>query len=185
MTADNFFSVVSVRLKEDPPLLSDYPIDSPEDAVNLIGHELSKMDREVFAVINLRTDGKPINCSFVSIGVLDQTLAHPREILKSSILSNAASCILVHNHPSGKLTPSQDDTKTTKRMIEVGRLLGIPLLDHIIVGANSDEYFSFRSKGLMEFKKKEKETYDYRELTFDDVPLTAESAISQIRHRHR
>lgn len=91
--------VVSVRLVNDAPIISEHPIMKPEDVVDLMGEYMCELDREVLGVINLKTDGTPINCSFVSVGALDQTIAHPREILKTSILSNAAKLMLIHNHP--------------------------------------------------------------------------------------
>lgn len=91
--------VVSIRLVKDAPIMSGHPIKHPEDAVALIGEHLCEMDREVVCVINLKTDGTPINCNIASIGAIDQTVVHPREILKSSILCNAAKIIMLHNHP--------------------------------------------------------------------------------------
>ena len=106
--------VVTIRLKKDAPIMSNRPIHSPMDAVRLLGKELCELDREVICIVNLRTDGIPLNCNFVSMGVVDQSIAHPREIFKSSILSNATSMILIHNHPSGNLEPSKWDTKTPR-----------------------------------------------------------------------
>lgn len=141
--------VVSVRLVKDAPLLSEKKIMKPEDAINVVGSVLSEMDREIICVINLKGDSTPINCHFASMGAVNQALAHPRELFKSSILSNAANMILVHNHPSSNLQPSKEDTIMTDRMIQLTELLGIPLLDHIIVGGDNREYFSFRAKGLL------------------------------------
>lgn len=84
-----------------------------------------------------------------SVGSLNQSLVSPREIFKTSILSNAANMLLIHNHPSGSLNPSKDDIEITDRLIQLTDLMGIPLLDHIIVGGNNIEYFSMREKGLM------------------------------------
>lgn len=95
--------VVSIRLVKDAPICSGHPIKKPEDAVELVGKYLCEMDREVLCVINLKTDGTPINCNIVSIGAIDETVAHPREIFKSSILCNASRIMLVHNHPSSNL----------------------------------------------------------------------------------
>ena len=80
--------VVSVRLVKDAPIMSGHPITKPEDAVLLLGKHLCEMDREVLCVINMKTDGTPINCHFASIGCLNESMAHPREIFKASILSN-------------------------------------------------------------------------------------------------
>ena len=138
--------VVSIRLVKDAPICLGHPITKPEDAVELVGKYLCEMDREVLCVINLKTDGTPINCNIVSIGAIDETVAHPREIFKSAILSNAHSMMLIHNHPSGNLTPSTSDIQTTARMQELGELMGISLVDHIITGRNGN-YYSFRDKG--------------------------------------
>ena len=127
----NGLEVVSIRLVKDIPILSDNPVTSPQDAVRLLGSCMCDMDREVVCVINLRTDGIPINCNFASMGAVDWAVAHPREIFKSSILSNAASILMLHNHPSGKPQPSKEDIMLTDRLIRAGEILGIPVLDHI------------------------------------------------------
>ena len=149
MQSEFELDVVSVRLVKEAPLLSARKINSPEDAIEVVGEYLCEMDREVICVINLKGDNTPINCHFASMGAVNQAMAHPRELFKSSILSNAANMILVHNHPSSNLQPSNADTVLTDRMIQLTGLLGIPLLDHIIVGGDNREYFSFRAKGLL------------------------------------
>ena len=100
MENDKLFHLdqVAIRMVEAPPLASDYPINSPEVAIKLMADILKDYDREVVAVINLRPDMKPINMNIVSIGALDQSLIHPRELMKSTILSNASSLMMVHNH---------------------------------------------------------------------------------------
>ena len=130
---------------EMPPLLSDVPMDGPEAAVKVMADMLKDYDREVVAIVNLQTDGKPINMNVVSMGALDQSIAHPREILKSTILSNASTIMLVHNHPSNKLQPSMDDIATTARVKQLCDLIGVKFLDHIIVGPGKD-YYSFHQK---------------------------------------
>lgn len=136
---------VAIRMVEMPPLLSDVPMDGPEAAVKVMADMLKDYDREVVAIVNLQTDGKPINMNVVSMGALDQSIAHPREILKSTILSNASAIMLVHNHPSNKLQPSMDDIATTARVKQLCDLIGIKFLDHIIVGPGRD-YYSFHQK---------------------------------------
>ena len=91
-------NVVAVRLVKDAPIMSGHPVKSPEDAVELIGKELCKLDREVVCILHLKADGKPISCTFASIGALDSSIAHPRELLKAAILSNASGMIIIHNH---------------------------------------------------------------------------------------
>ena len=110
---------------------------------------ICELDREVVCVINLKTDLKPINVHFASMGALNEAMAHPRELLKASILSNAASIMLVHCHPSGNLFPSKSDTMMTDRINTICELMGIRLQDHIIVGGSNQEYFSFREKELI------------------------------------
>lgn len=141
--------VVSIRLVKDAPLLSGHPITKPEDAVALIGEYLCEFDKEVLCVINLKADGTPINCHFASMGAVDQSMAHPREIFKSSILSNAAKMILLHNHPSSKLTPSQSDSVVTDKLVKLGEMMGIPVVDHVIVGGDNSQYFSFKEKNIL------------------------------------
>lgn len=136
---------VAIRMVEMPPLLSDVPMDGPEAAVKVMADMLEDYDREVVAIVNLQTDGKPINMNVVSMGALDQSIAHPREILKSTILSNASAIMLVHNHPSNKLQPSMDDIATTARVKQLCDLIGVKFLDHIIVGPGRD-YYSFHQK---------------------------------------
>ena len=136
---------VAIRMVEMPPLLSDVPMDGPEAAVKVMADMLKDYDREVVAIVNLQTDGKPINMNVVSMGALDQSIAHPREILKSTILTNASAIMLVHNHPSNKLQPSMDDIATTARVKQLCDLIGVKFLDHIIVGPGRD-YYSFHQK---------------------------------------
>jgi len=168
--------MASVRLVKDAPLMSKNPIKTPEDAVKVLGKYLCQMDREVICVINLRTDGCPINCSVCSMGAIDQAVTHPREILKTAILSNATSMVLMHNHPSSNLTPSKDDTMLTDRLVTVCEIIGIPLVDHIIVGGNNSEYFSFREKGVLPMKAL-KLKGDFKELEMEGVHV-AEDHVS-------
>jgi hypothetical protein len=139
---------VGIRMVKEPPLYSAEPVNSPQAAVRLMSETLKGYDREVLAVVNLRNDLKPINMNIVSIGTLNQSLAHPREILKSIILSNAGSVMLFHNHPSGNLTPSPEDVSLTDRMAKICELLGTPIVDHIIIG-NDDRYYSFRENSIL------------------------------------
>jgi len=139
---------VAIRMVEMPPLLSDIPFDGPEEAAKAMADLLKDYDREVFAVVNLRTNGQPINMNIVSIGTLDSSLTNPREILKSMVLSNAFAVMLFHNHPSGNLNPSREDFIITNRMNDICNLIGIKLWDHIIIGPN-DEFYSFHAECKM------------------------------------
>jgi len=166
-------NVVSVRLVEEQPMVSDTPIRTPIDAVRLLGSDMCTLDREVICVINLRSDGVPVCCNYISVGAVNECMAHPREILKSAILCNATSMLLIHNHPSGNLHPSKEDTMITDRMLKLGEIIGIPLVDHIIVGGSNEAYFSFREKRELEYEHVKLET-NYENLSFP-TSLVAEA----------
>ena len=137
---------VAIRMVKQPPLYSKEPMNNPDAAIRVMNEFLSQMDRELFCIVNLQADLTPINMNIVSVGSLNEALINPREIFKSAILSNAHSMMLIHNHPSGNLTPSTSDIQTTARMQELGELMGISLVDHIITGRDGN-YYSFRDKG--------------------------------------
>lgn len=139
---------VAIRMVKEPPLYADYPLDSPRAVIRLMADTLKDYDREVVAVINLRANLKPINVNLVSMGSLNHALAHPRELFKSMILSNAAGIIMVHNHPSDRLEPSKDDIRLTENMATLCGLMGVKLWEHVIVGPG-DEYYSFHEKGVV------------------------------------
>ena len=139
---------VSIRMVMDPPLYSDVPLTTPEAAIKVLRDVFKDYDREVVCLVNLKNNMQPINLNIVSIGVIDQAIIHPRELLKSSILSNASSVLIAHNHPSGNLTPSALDISMTDRLQQVFTLMGIDLVDHIIIG-NSSNYYSFREQQEM------------------------------------
>lgn len=139
---------VSVRLVKEPPLFSENVIENPEDAVRILGKAFRDYDREVVGVVHLRSDHASINMVIISMGCLNQSLMHPREILKAAFLSNAESILIFHNHPSGRLLPSREDITVTARMQQLCMLAGIPILDHIILG-REHQYYSFREKGIL------------------------------------
>lgn len=122
-------------------------VHTPQDAAQLVVRELSLADKEHFMIIMLNTKHRVIAKKVISIGHLHASLVHPREMFKEAIRRSSAAVILVHNHPSGDLTPSRDDITTTERLRDVGDLLGIDVLDHIIIGDN--RYLSFREQGLL------------------------------------
>ena len=146
MSSEDFhLDRVAIRMVKEPPLLSEFPINSPEAAIKLMADTVKDYDREIFAIINLRPDLKPINVNFVSVGAVDYALMHPREAIKSMVLSNATSVMMVHNHTTGVAVPSKADISATDRMAKLCAMLGITLLDHVIVGPGKD-YYSFREK---------------------------------------
>lgn len=123
-------------------------IDNPQKVVNFIVKEICDLDREALVILNLDTAGAAINYQVVSIGALDRSIAEPREIIKNTILSNARSFIMIHNHPSYSLKPSDSDVDITARMAAVANLMNITLSDHVITNP-SGEVYSFRESGLL------------------------------------
>lgn len=170
--------VVSVRLVRNSPIFSEQKITDPESAIAVVGALLCEMDREVVCVINLKADGTPINCHIASMGAINQAIVEPRELFKSAILSNAASMIMVHNHPSGNLEPSKDDTIITDRILKLSGLLGIPLVDHVIVGGDNTKYFSFKEKELLKMPQITL-TQNYHYLDFGKSAMVAERGKSR------
>jgi DNA repair protein RadC len=138
-------SIVKVQLLQDVNSSHyDVKINNAADVDKLVGAELRKLDREYLLAIYLTSRNKVIDIEVVAIGCLTQVPVHPREVIKSAILANAHSFILVHNHPSGDQQPTKEDHKITEEMIEVGRLMQIPLKDHVIIGKG---WFSFFERG--------------------------------------
>jgi len=126
---------------EDKPIVK-----TPEDVVSLVRGRLKGKKREHFLAILLDTRNQLIRVSEISIGSLDTSIVHPREVFKEAISASATSVIFVHNHPSGDPGASEDDIKLTKRLAEVGEIVGIDVLDHIIVGDKN--YLSLKREGL-------------------------------------
>lgn len=120
------------------------PIKSAKD-VYRYASKLKHSDRESFLVLHLNTKNKVIREEMVSLGTLNSSLIHPREVFKSAVKESSHALIFVHNHPSGDPTPSAEDHQVTRQLKEVGELLDIPVLDHVIVGVNG--YYSFREDG--------------------------------------
>ncbi|MGJ9385805.1 JAB domain-containing protein [Salipaludibacillus sp. CF4.18] len=140
-------NIVSVKLVREASLLyKNRRIASPSDAWELFKEYLDGVDREHFVVMALDTKNQPTAIHTCHIGWLNASIVHPREVMKVGILSNAASLILGHNHPSNNPEPSQEDIAVTKKLIEAGKMMGIEILDHVIV---CDESFvSLKEKGL-------------------------------------
>ena len=122
-------------------------IRGPDDVVALVGRALKREQREHFVVILLNARHEAMAVETVSIGSLNASIVHPREVFKPALLASAASVILVHSHPSGDPEPSEEDLSITKRLVEVGELLGIGVLDHVIVASRG--IVSFRSRQLL------------------------------------
>lgn len=124
-------------------------IRSPQDAAELATEVIGDEDREVLLVLVLNTKNEVVAIHRCHIGSLNASVVHPREVMKAAILNNGASIIISHNHPSFNPTPSREDIEVTKRMKEVGQILGIELLDHIIVSNEKTNFTSLKEKGYI------------------------------------
>ena len=122
-------------------------VKSPEDVIKSVKNKLKGKKREHFLVLSLDTRNHLINTHTISVGSLDTSIVHPREVFKEAISSSAASVIFAHNHPSGDPTPSEDDIKLTKRLVEAGEIMGIEVLDHVIICDR--DYLSMKAKGFL------------------------------------
>ncbi len=125
----------------DKPLVK-----TPEEVVNLVKGRLKGKKKEYFLALLLDTRNQLIKVAEISVGSLDSSIVHPREVFKEAISASAASVIFVHNHPSGDPTASEDDIKLTKRLAEAGEIVGIDVLDHIII--TDKKYLSLKREGL-------------------------------------
>lgn len=137
---------LSRRLEEPPDKAPKITVKSPQDILKSVRSLLKGKKKEHFLVLSLDTRNHLIGTHKVSIGSLDCSIVHPREVFKEAIADSAASVIFVHNHPSGDPTPSTDDIQLTKRLTEAGEILGIEVLDHIIVC--DEDYLSMKARNL-------------------------------------
>jgi DNA repair protein RadC len=123
------------------------PFGSPRDLATYLLPQFGARSVEQFGVVLLDTKHRLLRTALVSVGTLDSSPAHPREVFREATAASAAAVVLFHNHPSGDPTPSEDDCELTGRLIEAGRIIGIQVLDHIILGET--RYYSFRESGRL------------------------------------
>ena len=121
-------------------------ISNPADVAKVVGSRVNHKQKEHFLLLSLDTRNTVKKISKITVGILDSSLIHPREVFKEAIQSLASSIILVHNHPSGNPNPSEADIEMTKRMVETGSIIGIKVLDHVITAG--EEVYSFRENGF-------------------------------------
>jgi DNA repair protein RadC len=119
----------------------------PEDAAGLVIEDMKHLDREHFAVILLDSKNAVISVEKVSVGTVNSSIVHPREVLKPALEKSATSIILVHNHPTGNVSPSREDVMITRRFEKCGRILGIDVIDHLIIGDGN--YRSMKESGYL------------------------------------
>ena len=123
-------------------------ISNPADVAKIVGPRLNHKQKEHFLILSLGTRNTVKKISEITVGILDSSLIHPREVFKEAIQSLASSIILVHNHPSGDPNPSEADIEITKKMVKTGSIIGIKVLDHVITAGQ--EVYSFQENGLVE-----------------------------------
>ncbi|WP_033445779.1 RadC family protein [Ornithinibacillus scapharcae] len=137
---------IGKRLSQYKPA-ERYVIRSPEDGADYLMEELRNLNQEHFVVIFLNTKNQIIHRQTIFIGSLNASIVHPREVYREAVKRSAASIIVAHNHPSGDPTPSQEDIHVTRRLAESGKMIGIELLDHLVIGDR--KFVSLKEKGYL------------------------------------
>lgn len=121
-------------------------VHSPEELVPLLREFYKNCEKECFVAIALNTKYKVTSIRAISVGTVNNSIVHPREVFRYAIQENATAVIVSHNHPSGNQEPSENDVKTTETLVSAGKIIGIQVLDHIIIG---DDYYSFMKNDLL------------------------------------
>nr|DAP83010.1 MAG TPA: protein of unknown function DUF2466 [Caudoviricetes sp.] len=135
--------------EEKPAAFCGKAVFGPEDIADIFRQVLKNEDRELVTMLALDTKHRVIGINVVSQGTLDASIVHPREVFKAAMLLNASGIIVCHNHPSGNITPSREDSRVSKKLVKAGEILNIPVLDHLIVGWEMDgsfRYYSFKEQ---------------------------------------
>ena len=177
---------MSSSLTREKPILS-----SPSIAAGYMHSVIDQVhDKESLVVAFLNTKNRVIDYEQVSIGTINSSVIHPREVFRNAILNKAVSVLLCHNHPSGNLTPSPEDLAVTKSLKEAGEMLGIPVVDHIIItGLNRQDVYSFRAQGVLEAHghyqtestlAEKKPAYDSKDKALDEITARLEEGIKEI-----
>jgi len=145
-------AMVSVRMVKDSS--NNYPglgrkIKSPDDVNDIVNRvlDINSSTVERFGILLLNTKNNVLGVHVLSVGTVNASLVSPRDVYQSALLANAVQIIAFHNHPSGDSTPSKEDVSITKRLVEAGKIIGIELVDHIVIGDNN--FYSFKSNGLI------------------------------------
>lgn len=140
--------VVNVRLVKERTVYSAAPVQSPSAAMEVIQGFMSDFDREVLGVLCIDAAGNVLNVHFCSVGALSYCIMDPKQIFKAALLSNAASILVFHNHPSGNVTPSKEDIEQTKKLKEASKIMSVNFLDHMILGFNGI-FYSFKEHNML------------------------------------
>ena len=181
---------VRLRLQDGPAYYSKESLNSPEIAVDVMREVLRELDREWVCVVNLDTQFCPVNFSIVSVGSLNESIAPIQNIMKTAILSNCTNIMVLHNHPSGGLAPSEPDYQLTQRLIECCKLMDMNILDHIIVAGGTGDVYSFRRNNSYMFDSENidlKFIHKMYEKEDQRLPKVSEDSVTVVypRQRHR
>lgn len=142
--------IVHLQMIKDTEIIyGGMKLENAEEAAKLVKRFLGDVDRECLVVCATDAKMKPVHLQLVAMGAINYCPVSVPELFKAALLSNASNILLFHNHPSGDVTPSNEDIQLTKRVVDAGKLLGIPLLEHIILG-EGDNFYSFREDGILE-----------------------------------
>lgn len=141
--------LVRERWLKVPAPVEDAPprIAGPRDVYEIVRRHLGDPPQEHFVALLLDTQHAVRGVHTVTVGILDASIVHPRETFRAAILANSAAVVIAHNHPSGDPTPSPEDREVTRQLVEAGRIIGIPVLDHVVIG--DGRYLSFVEAGLL------------------------------------
>lgn len=142
-------AALQLGMRAGAPPLKRVELSNPRAVFEYLAPRMSHLTHEQFQIVLLTAKNHVIDVECVSEGTLTASLVHPREIFKSAIRRSAHAMILAHNHPSGDPTPSREDREVTQRLIQAGKLIGIEVLDHLVIGQG--RYTSFRERGLVEW----------------------------------
>ncbi|ASF40047.1 MAG: DNA repair protein RadC [Halobacillus sp.] len=137
---------IGKRMQQMKPV-ERYMIRSPEDGADFVMEEMRDLKQEHFICLFLNTKNQVLHRQTIFIGSLNASIVHPREVFKEAVKRSAASIICAHNHPSGDPTPSQEDIQVTRRLQECGKMIGIELLDHLVIGDR--KFISLKEKGYL------------------------------------
>ena len=145
MIRENYIPIVKLKMVKEKTLpYGGARLNNAKKVAAVANLVLAGADREYLLVLSVNTKNQPIALEIVSIGSVDTAFAVPREVFKHAVLSNAAGILLVHNHPSGDCKPSKEDMHITERMERAGEILGIPVIDHVVLGEG--EFYSFKER---------------------------------------
>lgn len=147
-------AVVQLPLIREP---TKERIRSPDEVARICS-DMRDLAQETFHVLMLNTRNTLVNRHMVTVGLIDASLVHPREVFRQAVMENASAIVLVHNHPSGDPTPSAEDLRITKQLVEAGKILDISVQDHVIIGRESESakgFTSIREQGLCDFSAKD------------------------------